>query len=585
MGYEIGGSLFSILDMAFFLPAQIEQLKQKLIQEGAINKEMLASLALEADRQRVDLLDLLVRENVVTKEYANDFISTALGVARAELDASKVDEATVRRVPEAIARERQAVAFRVEENGTIDVAMANPSDLQTINFLSQYLSAPVKAFLASPNDLSFAFSTYGRHFTEDFKKIIDEKIEASLRNRASSAQDAAAQLPIVEVVDNLLSYALTLRTSDIHLEIMESATLVRYRIDGILNEIMTLNKAVHPALVARLKLLSGLKIDEHSKPQDGRFRYNLGSRPIDVRVSVIPTYYGEKVEMRLLEATERPLSFEELGMSEDLRRIVIENLSKAYGMVLVTGPTGAGKTTTLYSFLNILNKPEVNVTSVEDPIEYNIPRVNQIQINPQAGITFVSGLRAILRQDPNVVMVGEIRDGETANIAVQAALTGHLIISSLHTNDAPTAIPRLVDLKTPAFLIASVLNLVLAQRLVRRICPVCVYSYPITDEVKKIISNQLEVKSGDDRRIPRVLYRGKGCEACGRSGYKGRLGIYEFLEVKDKIKDEIASPDFNLDRLRSLAKEAGMKTMFEDGLDKVQLAVTTIEEVLRVIRE
>ncbi|MEK7094355.1 MAG: ATPase, T2SS/T4P/T4SS family, partial [Patescibacteria group bacterium] len=283
--------------MAFFLPAQIEQLKEKLIAEGVINKEMLTSLVTEADRQRVDLLDMLVRENVITKEYANNFISTALGVARAELDAGKVDESTVRRVPEAIARERQAVAFRVEDSGTIDVAMANPSDLESINFLSQYLGAPVKAFLASPNDLSLGFSTYGRHFTEDFKKIIDEKIEASLRTRASSAQDAAAQLPIVEVVDNLLSYALTLRTSDIHLEIMENATLVRYRIDGILSEIMSLNKAVHPALVARLKLLAGLKIDEHSKPQDGRFRYNLGSRPIDVRVSVIPTYYGEKVEM------------------------------------------------------------------------------------------------------------------------------------------------------------------------------------------------------------------------------------------------------------------------------------------------
>ena len=571
--------------MSFFLPAQIEQLKAKLVSDGIINKEMLSKLATESEEKRLDFLDLLVRENVITREYADNFISAALGVARAELDASRVDEATVRRVPESIARERQAVAFKTEDNGTVNVAMANPSDLETINFLSQYLGTSIKAFLANSNDLSLGFSTYGRHFTEDFKKIIDEKIEASLRSRTVSAQDAAAQLPIVEVVDNLLSYALTLRASDIHLEIMENATLVRYRIDGILNEIMSLNKAVHPALAARLKLLAGLKIDEHSKPQDGRFRYNLGSRPIDVRVSVVPTYYGEKVEMRLLEGAEKPLSFEDLGMSEELRRITTENLSKSYGMVLVTGPTGAGKTTTLYSFLNILNKPEVNVTSVEDPIEYNIPRVNQIQINPQAGITFVSGLRAILRQDPNVVMVGEIRDGETANIAVQAALTGHLIISSLHTNDAPTAIPRLIDLGTPAFLIASVLNLVIAQRLIRKICSTCVYSYPVTDEIAKVISDQLANHDPKDRRIPRVFYKGKGCENCGRTGYKGRLGIYEFLEIKGKVKDEIASPDFNLDKLQALAKDAGMKSMFEDGLEKVQLAVTTIEEVLRVIRE
>ncbi|MEK7187566.1 MAG: GspE/PulE family protein [Patescibacteria group bacterium] len=571
--------------MTFFLPAQIEQLKEKLIQGGTITKEMMAKLAAESAEKHTDLLDLLVQENVITKEYANDFINTTLGVVRAELDASKIDEATIRKLPEAIARERQVVVFKIEENGTADVAMANPSDLASINFLSQYLSAPIKSFLASSSDLNLGFSVYGRGFAQDFKKIIDEKIEASLRSRSNSVQEAAAQLPIVEVVDNLLSYALTLRTSDVHLEIMEKATLVRYRIDGILRDIMSLNKAVHPALVARLKLLSGLKLDEHSKPQDGRFRYNLGTRPIDIRVSVIPTYHGEKVEMRLLEGTERPLTFEELGMAEDMRRVLNENLSKAYGMVLVTGPTGAGKTTTLYSFLNILNKPEVNVTSVEDPIEYNIARVNQIQINPQAGITFASGLRAILRQDPNVVMVGEIRDGETANIAVQAALTGHLIISSLHTNDAPTAIPRLVDLGVPAFLLASVLNLVIAQRLVRRLCPVCVYSNPITDEVAKVIADQLSTKDLKDKRIPHVLYRGKGCDTCGQSGYKGRLGIYEFIEIKGKIKEEISNPGFNLERLRTLAAESGARTMFEDGLEKVQLAVTTIEEVLRVIRE
>ncbi len=571
--------------MAFFLPAQLQQFKDKLVSEGVISEEMLVNLEAEAERKSADLLDVLVAENVVTKDYVNDFISTILGVARAELNPSKIDEAVVHLLPETVARERQVVAFHKEDNGTIDVAMLNPSDLESINFLSQNLGAPIKAFLASPTDLNLGFSTYGRRFTEDFKKIIDEKIEASLRSRSLSVEDAAAQLPIVEVVDNILSYALTLRTSDIHMEIMEDATFIRYRIDGILNEIMSLNKAVHPALVARLKLLSGLKIDEHSKPQDGRFRYTLGNHLVDVRVSIIPTYYGEKVEMRLLEGAEKPLSLEELGFSEEARRIAVENLSKAYGMVLITGPTGAGKTTTLYSFLNLLNKPEVNVTSVEDPIEYNIPRVNQIQINPQAGITFASGLRAILRQDPNIVMVGEIRDAETASIAVQAALTGHLIISSLHTNDAPTAIPRLVDLKAPPFLVASVLNLIIAQRLVRRICPICVYSEPIPDEVKKVIADQLEGNDVNDRRIPRVLYRGKGCDSCGKSGYKGRLGIYEVLEIKGKVKEEISSPTFNLDKLRTLAREQGMKTMFEDGLEKVQLAVTTIEEVLRVVRD
>jgi type II secretory ATPase GspE/PulE/Tfp pilus assembly ATPase PilB-like protein len=302
---------------------------------------------------------------------------------------------------------------------------------------------------------------------------------------------------------------------------------------------------------------------------------------------VIPTFYGEKVEMRLLEASQKPLSLEELGFRPEDAKILTSNLKKAYGMILSCGPTGSGKTTTLYALMNMLNKPQVNVTTVEDPIEYNMRYVNQTQINEQAGITFAAGLRALLRQDPNIIMVGEIRDGETAEIAVQAALTGHLLLSSLHTNDAPTAVPRLFDLKVPPFLVVSVLNLAIAQRLVRRICQSCIYSYEAPPEIAATVITQLkELGVTDDSvKAPKIVYRGKGCSLCGGTGYRGRLGIYELLEINENVKNVITAEHFDLALLRVAARKAGMRTMFEDGLLKVELAQTTLEEVLRVIRE
>lgn len=295
--------------------------------------------------------------------------------------------------------------------------------------------------------------------------------------------------------------------------------------------------------------------------------------------------YGEKIVLRLLPATQRPLSLIELGMTEETAKIVEENIKKTYGMILVTGPTGSGKTTTLYSILNMLNRPEVNIVTIEDPIEYNIKYINQVQINPLAGITFASGLRSILRQDPNIIMVGEIRDQETAEIAVNAALTGHLLLSSLHTNDAPTAVPRLIDMGIPPFLVAAVLNMVLAQRLVRKICLDCIESFSPSEDFLHSLRTQIKSLNLPDSNIPRVLYRGKGCKSCGGTGYRGRMGIFELLEVNEDIRKIIVSPDFSLDLLTMAAKKNGMVTMFEDGLRKASLGQTTIEEVLRVIRE
>ena len=569
------------------LPLPLEQLKKILVDDDLISVEHFDALVAEAERKDQNILDVLAASGGVDRGYLNDLISRALGVARVDFSSIPIDKEVVKLIPETIARERQAVIFNREADGSYDAAMIDPSDLETIEFLQQRLNTRVNPFLATENDLKSGFSVYGYALGQDFKKLIEENIAASLVSQSKSIKEAAGELPIVGITDNLLSYAMASRASDIHIEILEASMLVRYRIDGILYSVMEVTKKIHPAIVARIKLLAGAKIDEHFEPQDGRFRYEVGNQQIDVRVSVIPTFYGEKVEMRLLEASQKPLSLGEIGILPEDEKIAMDNLKKTYGMILSCGPTGSGKTTTLYAFMNLLNKPEVNMTTIEDPIEYNMPYVNQTQINTQAGITFASGLRALLRQDPNIIMVGEIRDAETADIAVQAALTGHLLLSSLHTNDAPTSVPRLFDLNVAPFLVSSVLNLIVAQRLVRKICETCVHSYEPGPEVAAVVEAQFK-EAGihfEKTFIPKVLYRGKGCLACGGTGYRGRMGIFEMLEVTDVIKEIIAGPNFDLALLRKEARNSGMKTMFEDGLRKVELALTTLEEVLRVIME
>lgn len=569
------------------LPVPADQLKKKLVQEGLITAERFDELTLDARRKNQDLLDMLVSQAVVEAGYLYNVLAALLGVPLAKLETRKVNPEAVTMLTEDVARQREVIIFDREADGSLDVAMADPSNLETIRFLTQLLQVKINPFFATISDLNRGFAIYGLQSSQDFKKLIEEKIQESLRSQAKTIEEAASMLPIVSIVENLLSYAMASRASDIHLEILEDATLARYRVDGILFEIMRIPKAIHPALVARIKILSGLKIDEHFRPQDGRFHYQIVNQVIDVRVSILPTFYGEKIVMRLLEAAQKPLSLDEIGMLPDTAKAVAENLKKAYGMVLICGPTGSGKTTTLYALMDILNRPQVNIVTVEDPIEYNMRYVNQTQINAQAGIAFANGLRAILRQDPNIIMVGEIRDAETAGIAVQAALTGHLLLSSLHTNDAPTVVPRLFDLEVPPFLAVSVLNVIVAQRLVRRICQSCIYSYEADEAVKAVIRNQLEELALNPEKIklPKNFYKGNGCSSCGNTGYRGRLGIFEVLEANESIKKIIISRDFTLEKLRLAAREYGMKTMFEDGLRKVELAMTTIDEVLRVIRE
>ncbi|MGB9763438.1 MAG: GspE/PulE family protein [Minisyncoccia bacterium] len=561
-------------------------LKNLLISSGVVNEKDFNNAVLEAQRTEKDVIDILVSRNIITRDYYAELLAQYFKVPRIKLIGLTIPKEILNIIPEEIARTRNIVVFDKIDN-TIKVAMLNPVALDTLEFLEKYTGYFVKPYLALEEDLNHVFAQYGQAVSTDFKKTIQESIQASLKLKDVEAEKAATEFPIVSLIDNLISYAASLRSTDIHIEPLIDEVLVRFRIDGVLREIIRLAKEIHPAIVARIKILSGLQIDEHNKPQDGRIKYKYADTVFDIRVAIMPTMYGEKIAMRLLIASQKPMSFQELGMLDDTIKVIEDNLTKTSGMILVTGPTGSGKTTTLYAMLNKLNRPDVNIVTIEDPIEYELKYVNQTQVNPKAGITFANALRAFLRQDPNIIMVGEIRDNETAEIAVHAALTGHLVLSTLHTNDAPTTVPRLIDMGIPPFLIASTLNLVIAQRLVRKICTECIESYEVPESVYETIDKQYQSLKGEYAKPfrPKLLYHGKGCPSCNFTGYRGRLAIYESFNVTEDIREYIQKPNFSLDGLKKLLYTQGEITMFEDGLRKAELGLTTVEEVLRVIKE
>jgi len=563
-----------------------EQLQNILINDGVIAKERFSSLLKEKNPNK-HLADYLLGKKIITPEYYFTAISNFYNVPIAKFEGRNVSSEILNLIDKDFALEHRLSPFSKEADGSLNLAMEDPTDLATIEFLERKFEKKVNPYLVNPKDLASLFAMYGKRQVESFKNIIQENIKASLKLRGTKdISEIAAKGEIVSITDNLLSYALSTRASDIHIEALEKEVLVRYRIDGVLKEIIRMPKEIHPAIVARFKILSGTKLDEHTKPQDGRFRFESGEDFIDVRLSILPTLYGEKVEMRLLAPSSQVLSFTDLGMLPDTIDIISENIAKSYGVILVTGPTGSGKSTTLYSVLNILNKAEVNIITVEDPIEYDMKYINQTQINELAGVTFASALRAILRQDPNIIMVGEIRDQETAEISMNAALTGHLVLTSLHTNDAPAAIPRLLDMNVPPFLISAVVNMVMAQRLVRRLCLDCMYTYNTTPEIITLIEKQLkDMDMSDKVSVPKTLFKAEGCNSCNNSGYRGRIGIYEMLNITAKMRAYIIDPNFSLDSFKKLARSEGMRSMFEDGLIKASQGNTTIDEVLRVIKE
>ncbi len=564
-----------------------KNLKHILMESGVVSDAQFEAAKEEAQRSNRMVENVLIGKGDITESYFAEIVSDYFNVPVVNFNTTKVDDAALRLLPESFSKTKRIAVFEVDEkNRTAKVAMEDPGDLRAIALTEVALQMKVQPHLAMPSSMKVVFKEYKKDIYKEFDAIIAESITAALESGGlKNAEKMAEFVPIVTITDGIIEYAVMSGASDIHIERLAEKVLVRYRVDGILRDIVQLPKEVDEAIIARIKILSGLQIDVHFTPQDGRFKFKLEDQSIDVRVSIMPTFYGEKVVMRLLRGSIRPLNLSELGLSESDIAIVHQSTQRTFGMILVTGPTGSGKTTTLYAILHTINTPDVNIATIEDPIEYDVARLNQTQVNPKAGITFANGLRSLMRQNPDIIMVGEIRDDETVGIALNAAMTGHLVLSTLHTNDAPTAIPRLIDMGGEAFLIANTLNLVIAQRLVRRICPSCVTSYAPGPDIAESIKKQLAFTvHNEETKIPVQLYKGRGCNVCSHSGYSGQVGIYEILNVDTTLK-ALIKPGMSIAELRTAARAEGMRTMFEDGLAKAEAGATTIAEVFRVIME
>ncbi len=561
-----------------------EKIKKMILDSGIVDESEYAKAEEEARRSGTLPHEILIGNDSVSEDFFIELLSEYLNIPAVDLSREKIKFEDIGFISEQIAQKKQIIIFG-KDNGFLKMAPIDPLDLQTIEYIKIKTGMPVKAYLIGANGLKKAWRKYKKDIGKEFHQIIEKNIDKA-RNSGEDPAKIAQDIPIISILDTILDYAVSGKASDIHFEVFSNKVVVRFRQDGILQDVTELPTIIHSALIARIKILSNLQIDEHRTPQDGRFKFKSADQDVSIRVSIMPTFHGEKAVLRILSSSSGPVSLSELGLSEKNIGILQKNIMKTQGMVLVTGPTGSGKTTTLYSVLNILNKQEVNICTIEDPIEYDISRINQTQVNKKTGITFADGLRSFLRQDPNIIMVGEIRDRETLEMAIQASLTGHLVLATLHTNDASLAIPRMLDLGAEPFLLASTLNLVIAQRLVRKNCTKCISSAKIDEGTLAIIKEQLKQNSNSVFDINNfdTIYDTKGCEACGKSGHHGRVGIFELLEVSPLIKKLILHKAQG-NEIKDAATREGMIPMFEDGLEKIQKGETTVTEVLRVVRE
>ncbi|OGE76808.1 MAG: hypothetical protein A3C85_03275 [Candidatus Doudnabacteria bacterium RIFCSPHIGHO2_02_FULL_48_21] len=572
-------------------------LKKILVTNKIVEEKDLDKLEQDAKEKKQTLSGYLVTKKIIPEDKLTKLVSDFLKVPVVDLTAEKIPQDVLKIIPEPIARRHQVIAFR-KKNNELDLAMTDPEDLQTREFVKKKTGFVIKPFLATDSGLEAALTQYHSNLKAEFEKILTSKkndVKMDDKEEGSQLVKMAQEIPVVRVVDTLLEYAIFEGASDIHIEPQEKEVTVRYRIDGILHDVMTLPKVIQPALVARIKVLSNLKIDEHRLPQDGRFKIQTDQYNISFRVSTIPIFDGEKVVLRLLDEGAKAVTFEELGFARSALDIIKGNLSRSHGMTLITGPTGSGKSTTLYTVLSMLNTKGVNISTIEDPVEYRIFGVNQMQVNPKISLSFAMGLRALLRQDPNIIMIGEIRDKETAEEAVHAAMTGHIVLSTLHTNNAAGAIPRLLDIGVEPYLIASTLNTVVGQRLVRKICQDCKEIKKIDDKTAESLSRDFDLDSLVEvmkregvEKVKRVtdldFYEGKGCEKCNHTGYKGRMGIYEVLNVSEPVQKLIVS-QATTNQIQSQAVQESMVLMWQDGFIKAHQGLTTINEVLRVTKE
>ncbi len=549
---------------------QILQLVQKT---GVIDASRAQEIADYAKNANVSIADALIEKDVITDENLGILIADSAKIPFVVLAKITIPSEVFNVLPEKFARKNKVIPFERSPEG-LKAAMADPKNFEIIQMITKKAGQKVIPYYATERDIYSTLSIYKK----DLQKTIDTLLGLTGRSGVE-VRDA----PVAKVVDTVIDYAYQDRASDIHIEPQEENSLVRYRIDGILHDVLTIPKKYHDQIVTRIKVLSRLRTDEHLAPQDGKLRIELEDEVLDIRVSIIPIVEGEKVVMRLLASKFRLFSLMDLGMSENDLKKVSRAMSKTFGMILSTGPTGSGKTTSIYAILKILNARSKNITTIEDPVEYRIKGINQIHVNPKTNLTFAAGLRSILRQDPNIIFVGEIRDNETANIAVNAALTGHLVVSTLHTNDAATALPRLIDMEVEPFLVASTVNVIIGQRLMRKICDMCKTSLATTlEELSNQVPLDILKKAFGDKSEIRI-YQGKGCKLCHMTGYKGRVGAFEVLEITKTIRKLITEKN-DADVIVKQAVSEGMTTMLDDGLSKVAKGITTVEEVLRVTK-
>lgn len=568
----------------------LQVLKQKY---GIKTKELNAHIA-TAKKQKKTLEQYIIDENIADEIELYTAMADKLKVPFITLKGREIKKEILNIIPVPLAQTHNMIVFSTTKE-QMSLAMLDPTDIQTIEFIQRKTNLTPKVYLTTPSDIKDALRRYHADLSDDMSV---EQLKDGPVTGAGDLKKAAEELPVVNIVNNILEHSVFEGASDIHIEPQEKEIIIRYRVDGILKNVMTLPKTIQGGIIARIKILSKLKIDEHMVPQDGRFKIKIQDEKLSFRVSIIPVYDGEKIVMRLLHEGQKPLNLDQLGFLPGPKKKVERAIQSPHGMILVTGPTGSGKTTTLYSVLGILNQPGVNICTIEDPIEYHVQGINQSQINTRAGFTFAIGLRSFLRQDPDIIMVGEIRDKETAEIAIHSAMTGHLVLSTLHTNDAPTTLPRLIDMDIPPFLIAFTANIIIAQRLVRKMCEHCKKKFVLEKdaiaELEKIADTKKLLKLFKDHKIKLekkeinfesfTFYRGEGCRRCNNSGYKGRVGIYEVLEIDNNLINKI-NERANADEIKKYAIEHGMITMLEDGLIKAKQGVTAIEEVLRATRE
>jgi len=573
------------------MPAAAQELLSTLVKEKKLTQQQADEVSLESISRGETIESIVLQKRLISEEDLLKARALVLHIPYAEVSSLAFSPELIAFIPEAVARKYTLIPFAFDDKtNALSVAMADPLDAQIIDFLEKKTNKTIIAHMAMKDEVLTAINNlYTQHIGEDVTAALKETAPSDIKTyEAGHLNEVIREAPIAQIVSAILEQAIRIRASDVHIEPEDAETRVRYRVDGILQERLLLPRRLHEAVISRIKILGDMKIDEKRIPQDGRFNFKMAEEEVDLRVSSLPTVFGEKIVMRLLKKSGGVPSLPELG----LRGLALKNLetsiTRPHGIILVTGPTGSGKTTTLYSVLNKLNNTRVNIMTLEDPVEYQIAGVNQVQVNTPAGLTFATGLRSFLRQDPNIILVGEIRDRETTELAVQAALTGHLVFSTLHTNNASGAIPRLIDLGAEPFLIASALNAVVGQRIARRLCTTCKEEYvpeqAIQDDIRTVLGSLI----ANDKEIR--LYRGKGtvgeapCSTCAGTGYQGRLGVFEVFAVTDAISKLMLSRA-TMKEIETQAIAEGMMTMKQDGYMKAIEGLTSIEEVLRVAQD